>query len=189
MNAISNIHSQLTALYPDLLRFAMSILRNKERAEDTVQETMLAVLEKPGNFCEKSTFRTYVTGILKFKIIDTFRFLEKEMQLPSDEKYSDADIIDELFRDHADLFDRDTTATEPDMALSEKEFFCVLEKSLNKLPEKMARVFMMREYLGFEAEEICAELGLTKSNLWMLLFRARKQLRIFLNLTWFGLPA
>jgi RNA polymerase sigma-70 factor (ECF subfamily) len=188
-DAISHVHHQLTALYPDLLRFASFALRNKERAEDAVQETMLSALENPGNFCGKSTFRTYVTGILRFKILDTFRLLEKEMQLPSDENYSDTDIIDDLITTRVNFSDLERAEITPDMALSQKEFFGALEISLNKLPQKMARVFLMREYLGFETEEICIELGLTKANLWTLLFRARQKLRKFLNLECFGLYA
>jgi len=62
----------------------------------------------------------------------------------------------------------------------------VLEACLEKLPEKTARVFMMREWLELDTEEICKELGLTASNLWVVLYRARLRLRECLDLNWYA---
>ena len=44
----------------------------------------------------------------------------------------------------------------------------------------------MREWLELEAEEICKELGITPTNLWVTLHRARMRLRECLQARWFG---
>jgi RNA polymerase sigma-70 factor (ECF subfamily) len=57
---------------------------------------------------------------------------------------------------------------------------------LERLPSRTARVFMMREHLGFETGEICKELDITPTHCWVLLYRARMALRECLQQTWFG---
>lgn len=180
-----NLFQQLETMHPALFRFAFLQLRNKAQAEDAVQEALLAVLENPDRFAGRSSFRTFVTGILKFKIIDILRRSEKERQLPYDEDATDSDIIDSLFTAHGHCLEVARRWTVPDTALEQKDFFRVLEMCLEKLPAKTARVFIMRECLDLEAEEICKELNLSNSNLWVLLFRARLRLRECLDLHWF----
>ncbi len=190
MTSIQNIHQQLELMRPALYRFAMLQLRNESQAEDAVQEALLAVLEKPHSFAGQSSFRTYVTGILKYKIIDTLRSAGKEKQFVIDDdeagSESEADLIDSLFKKNGHTIDTARAWGEPDTTLEQKDFFRVLEVCLEKLPAKTARVFMMREWLELETEEICKELGLTTSNLWVLLYRARLRLRECLDLNWFA---
>ncbi len=189
MTTNQHVHQQLEAMRPVLLRFAMLQLRNDTLAEDAVQEALLAVLEKPDSFNGKSSFRTYVTGILKYKIIDALRAAGKEKQLPHNDDESDSDLIDSLFVANGHTLEVACAWGEPDTTFQQKDFFRVLEVCLEKLPAKTARVFMMREWLDLETEEICKELGLTTSNLWVLLYRARLRLRECLDLNWFAVKA
>ncbi len=174
------IHQQLTTMHPALFRFAFLQLHNNAQAEDAVQETLLAVLEKPDRFAGRSSFRTYVTGILKFKIIDILRLTEKEKQLPYDDESSDSDIIDSLFTSNGHKIEVARAWSQPDSVLEQKDFFKAVEICLEKLPAKSARAFMMRELLDLETEEICKELDLSISNFGVLLFRARLRLRGYL---------
>ncbi len=57
---------------------------------------------------------------------------------------------------------------------------------LEKLPANTARVFMMREVMELEGEEICKELAITSTNLWVILYRARISLRQCLEQNWFA---
>ncbi len=75
---------------------------------------------------------------------------------------------------------------DPQASLEQKRFREVFEVCISGLPEKPARVFGMRELLGMETEEICKELGLSTSNCWVLLHRARLGLRDCLSRRWFG---
>ncbi|MFZ6687260.1 sigma-70 family RNA polymerase sigma factor [Undibacterium sp. SXout11W] len=186
MTSLIDLHQQLEGMRPALLRFALLQLRNQNAAEDAVQETLLAVLEKPDSFAGQSSLRTYVTGILKFKIIDHIRSLKREVALDTSEDESETDLIDSLFKANGHTVSMPNAWGEPESTLQQKDFFRVLEICLENLPEKTARVFMMREWLELETDEICKELGLTTSNLWVVLYRARLRLRECLDLNWFG---
>lgn len=186
MTRIDSLHSQLEAMRPQLIRFAHLQLRNEALAEDAVQDALIAVLEKPERFAGQSSLRTYVTGILKFKIIDNLRAATRERALESDDERSDDDIIDALFIADGHTRDMPHDWGNPDRTLEQKDFFRVLEICLEKLPAKTARIFMMREWLELETEEICKELAITSSNAWVLLYRARLRLRECLDLNWFG---
>ena len=171
---------------PMLVRFAQLQIRNQALAEDAVQDALIAVLEKPDRFNGQSTLRTYVTGILKFKIIDCLRASSRERQIDTAEDQSEDDAIDSLFKADGHTREQPMAWGDPDATLEQKDFFKVLEICLEKLPAKTARIFMMREWLELETDEICKELAITTSNAWVLLYRARMRLRECLDLNWFG---
>jgi RNA polymerase sigma-70 factor (ECF subfamily) len=187
--ATTRLHAELESLRPALLRFALLQLRNAAQAEDAVQEALVAVLEKPDRFAGQSSLRTYVTGIMKHKIIDTLRAGSRERQFSPREAESDDDVIDSLFASDGHAIGMPRQWGDPDAALEQKDFFRVMELCLEKLPEKTARIFLMREWLELETEEICKELGITASNAWVMLYRARVRLRECLDLNWFGSAA
>lgn len=180
------LHQQLEAMRPLLVRFATLQLRNSTLAEDAVQDALIAVLEKPERFAGQSSLRTYVTGILKFKIIDVLRASGRERQLEPQDDQSDADMMDSLFLANGHTRDAPRHWGNPDATLEQKDFFRVLEVCLEKLPANTARIFMMREWLELETDEICKELRISTSNAWVMLYRARLRLRECLDLNWFG---
>jgi RNA polymerase sigma-70 factor (ECF subfamily) len=180
------LHAQLDTLRPALFRFAMLQLRDEATAEDVVQDTLIAVLEKPERFAGQSSLRTYLTGILKHKIIDVLRVSKRTRQFDAAEDQSEDDVIDALFKADGHTIDQPRQWGDPDATLEQKDFFRVMEICLEKLPAKTARIFMMREWLELETEEICKELNVSTSNAWVLLYRARVKLRECLDLNWFG---
>jgi RNA polymerase sigma-70 factor (ECF subfamily) len=184
--ALAALHAQLDAMRPQLIRFAFLQLRNHARAEDAVQDALIAVLEKPGAFAGQSSLRTCVTGILKFKIIDCLRLGARERQIESYEDQSEDDAIDALFLADGHVREMPQAWGDPDQTLQQKDFFKMLEVCLDKLPPKAARIFVMREWLELETDEICKELAISSSNAWVLLYRARVRLRECLDLNWFG---
>ncbi len=184
--ALASLHAQLDAMRPQLVRFAFVQLRNHARAEDAVQDALIAVLEKPAAFAGQASLRTYVTGILKFKIIDCLRLGTRERQIECHDDQSEDDAIDALFQADGHVRDMPRAWGDPDQTLEQKDFFRTLEVCLEKLPPKAARIFMMREWLELETDEICQELAISSSNAWVLLYRARMRLRECLDLNWFG---
>jgi RNA polymerase sigma-70 factor, ECF subfamily len=180
-----SLESELAQLHKPLLRFAQLQLRNDSMAEDVVSETLLAILEKPDNFEGRSTLRTYATGILKFKIIDVLRRRGREVHIEPLAEQSIDDAIDALFLADGHWEDKPQAWQQPERALEQNQFFEVLQKCVDRLPPKMGRVFMMREWLEKEMDDICEELGITTSNCGVMLFRARMQLRECLDRTWF----
>lgn len=186
VTATPTLHAQLDAMRPMLVRFAQLQLRNAALAEDAVQDALIAVLEKPERFAGQSTLRTYVTGILKFKIIDALRAATREQRIEAGDDQSDEELIDALFIEDGHTRAMPREWGNPDATLEQKDFFRVLEVCLEKLPAKTARVFMMREWLELDTDEICKELTITSANAWVLLYRARLRLRECLDLNWFG---
>ncbi len=67
--------------------------------------------------------------------------------------------------------------SDPEEAFARRRFIAVMQRSLETLPAKAARVFVLREVMGFDAAEICAELAISAPNCWVLLHRARLRLR------------
>jgi RNA polymerase sigma-70 factor (ECF subfamily) len=179
------LESELAALHTPLLRYAQLQLRNDSLAEDVVSETLLAILEKPGAFEGRSSLRTYATGILKFKIIDVIRKKGREVQIePLDEQSLD-DAIDALFAQDGHWQDAPAHWQRPERALEQSQFFETLQVCVERLPPKVGRVFMMREWLEHEVDDICTELGITSNHCGVMLYRARMQLRECLGTGWF----
>jgi len=173
-----------------LLRYARLQLRDPALAEDAVQETLLAALEGAARFAGKSSLRTWLTGILKHKIIDHLRRAGREQPLTgTDDDRSEAEAVDALFA--ADGHWREFPAQwgNPDTALENSRFWVAFEECALRLPARTARVFMMREIMDMPTEEICKELDITATNCWVMLHRARLTLRECLELQWFGKPA
>lgn len=182
------LHRDLESLRPALVRFALLQLRNPGAAEDVVQDTLVAVLEKPDRFAGQSSLRTYVTGILKHKILDSLRSRQREVPFEPGDGESDEDFIDALFRPDGHVLETPRDWGDPHATLERKDFFRVMEVCLERLPPRMARVFIMREWLELDTADICRELGISSANASVILFRARLQLRECLDLNWFGRP-
>lgn len=163
-------------------------LRNQAQAEDVVQDALIAVLENPDRFAGQSSLRTYVTAIMKYKIIDLLRTSgrERPLDLSDSSERSDAELVDALFAQDGHALEVPRNWGDPEASFERQDFFRVMELCLEKLPARTARIFMMREWLELETDEICKELGISSSNAWVMLFRARLRLRECLELNWFG---
>jgi RNA polymerase sigma-70 factor (ECF subfamily) len=167
-----------------LLRFAIAQLRDETHAEDCVQETLSAAVQNAERFAGDSSVRTWLIGILKHKILDHFRKTSRERTVSLDEETSLEDL-DALFKNDGHYIEAPAAWANPEQALSQREFFEVLETCMDRLPTNTALVFRMREILGVEIEEICKELSITANNCWVLLYRARMSLRGCLEQRWF----
>jgi RNA polymerase sigma-70 factor, ECF subfamily len=182
---MSPLEQELTALHKPLLRFAKLQLRNEAAAEDAVSATLLAILEKPDAFQGGSSLRTYATGILKHKLVDHVRRSSREVAIePLDEQPID-EAIEALFREDGHWEDKPTAWAEPEQALEQAQMMKALERCLEKLPARIARVFMMREWLDKDTSEVCASLDISANNCHVMLFRARMLLRSCMDMNWF----
>ncbi len=178
----------LTSIRADMLRFAMLQLGNREAAEDMVQEATEAALRHLKGFAGQSSLKTWVFAILKNKIIDHLRRAKRTINFSSlANDVDDGEIdLDAFFNDRGGWRDgpRPVAWPSPDDAVQSKQFWIVFETCLDLLAPKAAKVFMMREFLGFESEEICLQLDLTTSNLHVILHRSRLKLRGCLETGW-----
>lgn len=183
------IKQTLAAQRPELFRYALLQLRDRELADDAVQETLLAALQSIAGFQGKAGLRTWLIGILKHKIADHWRRSANLPSLPeltqTDEDDGETDQ-DEFFMSSGHWNGGPKTWSDPEAALKQQEFWAVYEFCHNNLPPKLARVFMLRELVGLEADEVCQEAGLSEANYWVTMHRARLRLRECLETRWFN---
>lgn len=175
-----------------LLRFALAKLRDGDNAEEVVQETLLAALTSADSFAGDASLRTWLTGILKFKIIDCQRRLSSERERfvepagDNAEDVADPQWFDQFFDASGHWTTKFGEWGQPDAALEQKKLFEAFERCLEKMPPAAARVFFQREVIGDDTEEICKAEGISASNCWVILHRARVSLRECLERNWFG---
>ena len=177
---MDDFRSRVERERPYLLRYASLQLRDAHAAEDAVQETLLAALAGQAGFGQRASLRTWLTGILKHKIIDVIRRASREAPAATEDEF------EALFDERGHWIEMPTAWANPDAALDQKGFFAALEECLKRLPEKTSQAFLMREHLGLETDEVCKELAITPTHLWVLLYRARVSLRECLTKDWFG---
>ena len=170
-----------------LLKFARLQLRNEAWAEDAVSETILAALARPQAFGGRSQLRTWLVGILKHKIVDLMRLHRREVAASAGEADDVEDPLERLaFKGDGHFAEAPADWGDPQQDLQSRQFFAVLEACTDKLPPVQGRLFLMREWLELSSEEICKELALTPTNLYVQLHRARLRLRECLELNWFA---
>ena len=169
-----------------LLRVAVLQLRDSDVAEDVVQDTLVAALQGASGFSGRSSLKTWLTGILKHKIVDAIRRKGREPAFASFDEECQLDDLDALFDESGHWDNPPADWGDPESALSRQQFLEVMQMCLEKLPPNTARVFMMREVMDLESEEICKELSITSTNLWVILYRARMALRQCLERNWFA---
>ena len=181
----ADFRTQVESLRPYLLRYATLQLRDTAAAEDAVQDALLAAITGEANFAGRSNLRTWLTGILKHKIVDTIRRQSRDHPVAESGGDADEAEFDGLFDQRGHWQDAPDAWQQPEGSLQQKQFLAALEACLRDLPERTARAFMMREHLGLETSEICKELGITATHCWVMLHRARMALRLCLDMNWF----
>ena len=189
-------HSSLLAdpafiddLRRQMIRFAALQLSDPHAAEDAVQEALAGAFKNSQSFGGRAAFKTWVFAILKNKIADTLRQKQRLAKyvdhLPMD---SDADNANEVF-DRRGMWketERPSDWGNPEAEMLDKDFWRVFEACLDNLPAQQGRLFMMREFIDMESNEICAEAGISVGNLNVILHRARLKLRGCLEVHWFA---
>lgn len=166
---------------PHLFGFAAAQLRQKEVAEDVVQEVPLSALKGADGFAGRSPVRTWLTGILLNKIADHYRKSAREVSIDALPKTNGEDGIDALFRKNGNYIPMSQAWRNPEESLTDQRFCDVLEAGLARLSANAGRAFLRREPMGLSVAEICNELQVSRTNCYVLLHRARLRLRAFLE--------
>ncbi len=163
-----------------LFRIARRQLHSDELAEDAVQDTLLAALTARERYAGDASPRTWLVGILKHKIVDIIRRRVREVELPRDDE--DEEAVDALFRQNGHWAEPLRAWGNPQTEAELSQLRRILDDCADRLKPLMAQVFSLREAGGMETEEICKELGITPTNCWVLLHRARLFMRQCLEL-------
>ncbi len=186
MSELQEAEPTLAELRPLLLKLARLQLRNDAWAEDAVSETMIAAIEARRRFEGRSRFRTWVIGILKHKIADQLRRQTREVSTDAQIAAGEIETFDELYTEEGRRVNAPLDWGDPEDSLSRQQFVSVLQACVDALPRSLGRVFLLREWMEFETDEICKELGITATNCHVMLFRARMRLRECVEVNWFG---
>jgi len=167
-----------------LFNFAIGQLRYPGVAEDIVQDTFLAAVKGRETFSGHSSERTWLTGILRHKIYGYLRKSCRERAV----RHDPAAPTDTESWDEATVWLHEIAAESqsPTRRIELEEFRENLELALGKLPPRIAQVFQLYEIEERPNREVCAQMNISESNLWVMLHRARKQLREQLSGWWFG---
>jgi RNA polymerase sigma-70 factor (ECF subfamily) len=171
-------------LYSDyLFNYTITRVKDRETAQDLVQDTFMAGLKSMKNFKGEASERTWLVSILKRKIIDHYRKINSKKGQAEVRVNFSQDGDEEgswLEKKVADPFDKTAEDT-----IENTELGLAIHECLSKLPQKQADVFKMKTLLGYETEAICNELNITASNLWVIIHRARTGLASCLKENWF----
>jgi RNA polymerase sigma-70 factor (TIGR02943 family) len=169
-------------LYSDyLFNYTITRVSDRDMAQDLVQDTFLAGLKSMKNFKGESSERTWLISILKRKIIDHYRKINSnkgkaEVRINYSDDENEGDWLEERI---ADPFDKTAEDRIQNRELRDAIFDC-----LSKLPEKQAQVFRMKTIEGYDTEDICKELNINASNLWVIIHRARTAMASCLEKNW-----
>jgi len=168
-----------------LFNFAVSRVSNAEIAKDLVQETFFAGLKSAKNYKGTAAERTWLIAILKRKVIDHYRKINSnkgkaEVRMSySSQNDTDGDWLEEQIADPLSILENDEIENE--------ELGLAIQECISKLPKKQSLVFTMKTIQGMGTEDICKELGINPSNLWVIIHRARTALMDCLNQNWFSI--
>ena len=166
-----------------LFNFAVSRVSDAEIAKDLVQETFFAGLKSAKNYKGTAAERTWLIAILKRKVIDHYRKINSkkgkaEVRMNySSQNDTDGDWLEEQVADPLSILENDEIENE--------ELGLAIQECISKLPKKQSLVFTMKTIQGMSTEDICKELGINPSNLWVMIHRSRTALMSCLNQNWF----
>lgn len=158
-------------------------------AEDLVQETLLSAYSAGNSFQGRALVNSWLFAILKNKIIDALRQIGRQRKVFT---ALDDELLDETFESH--FFPNGHWTPEgqpqhwnnPEKSLNNNEFQKILQSCLYNLPENTARVFTLKEILGFSSNEIQQMCGISTANYHTIMHRARESLRQCLQIKWFN---
>lgn len=182
----------LSDLYSHLLKFAQNQLNDDGLAQDAVQECLISAIQYIDNFKGNSEFKSWVFAILKHKIADILRAKPNDILLSELSNNDDEfEIIDMAFQEsgrwQSDYLPKsfDDSWCDPELQAHNQGFWQVLEYCLTHLKGEQARVFLMKEYIGLDSDEICQTLTISSQNYYVLMYRARMNLQACLTRHWF----
>ena len=170
-----------------MYRYALARLADPEAAQEMVQEALVAAIYAFDRFEGKSSVKTWLIAILKRKIVDHFRRTKNRQFVGSIETQDYG--TDQMFDDTGHWVVKPAPWTvNPAVAYEQQEFINILYQCISKLPERLAEIFMLREFEEMSTEQICRQLDISESNSWVMLYRARLQLRSCLEQNWLSDP-
>lgn len=166
-----------------LYRYALMRVRDPQVAEDTVQETFLAALKNLHQFDGRVDVKYWLRGILRNKTVDYIRKSVRRQELQNEQVQ---EIVGQILFKTSGIPNKRPKpwAFDPDEAFAQEEFWEAFKRCLEGLTDQMRAAFYMKMIDEVETEEICKELNISDNYLWVMLHRARAQLKDCLESKW-----
>ena len=166
-----------------LFNYALARLRDVDLAEESIQETFLAALQARKDFLGLASEKTWLISILKRKIYDHFRKINRDRQF--NVTYSVGCLKYDVF----DSKKIPVTSSyiwffDPSIVYEQKEFLKIILNALSELPDRLALVFILSEVIDMNSQDVCEFMDISICNFYVMIHRARKRLRYFLQLKW-----
>jgi RNA polymerase sigma-70 factor (ECF subfamily) len=179
--------------YADILySFAFARVRRQEVAEDLVQDTLLSAYKAKETFLFNASEKTWLISILKRKVIDYYRKKSTQNELNVFDQDDKGDFMNHFFESEGRNSGHWSESGSPknwrkdfETSVESNEFYDILGNCLSKLPPKLSAVFTLKVMDDLDSEEVCKELNITPSNYWVMMHRAKLQLRECLEKNWF----
>lgn len=168
----------------DLFRFALAKTGDRSLAEDLVQDTFLSVVKSNKSFRRESSVSTWLFAILKHKVIDHYRRNGRRTRIASSQPLDDSGLENPPPPSTAGVPSRHWGG-DPAKICESREFWGAFDTCVEKLPNKLAEVFILREINQRSPQEIRELLGISATNLSMRLHRCRLAMRDCLSKNWF----
>lgn len=161
-----------------LYHFALKHVRDAHLADDLVQETLLAALQSTSDYAARSTYRVWLTGILKHKMLDAFRDRGRYLRLEDE-------TGDSLLEHDPDSFSlhpvADSLLPNPQKSIELNQFLQGVDQALQAMPTSISAVFYAREIEGESAKTVSRRFAISEANVWVRVHRARKAMQTFLT--------
>ena len=165
----------------DLIRLAVHKVSDYQIAEDLVQDTFVAAWKAKNRFRGECTEKTFLTGILRNKVIDFYRSRGRRPSVVASHlENRDRDDLTGWIESRAD----ERSDLNPTKVAERGDFMEQLNQAVDKLPVKMGKAFRLWQMQDLSTEEVTKILGISTNNLWVLVHRAKKALQAELREDW-----
>lgn len=166
-----------------LYRFALSRVHDSHVAEELLQDTFVTALKSLAQYDGRVEVKYWLRGILRHKAVDHIRRQVRERPMADLEAYDEP--VSPL-RKWFGIAERkvDPWSFDPAVACQQREFWEVFHRCLAELKSPLREIYTLKEIESVSSEEICREFGISANNLWVMVHRARKQLKASLLREW-----
>jgi len=171
-NGDPNEQTRLVELYSDrIYRLALKMLANTHDAEDVLQETFINALKALPNFEGRSSLSTWLYRIAINESLMLLRKRKLEVAIQED------DFVDGENEDSIEAYQLLDWCCLPEDVFMTNETRAELDRQIQKLPENLRTVFILRDIEALSIKETAETLELSETNVKTRLFRARLKLR------------
>ena len=167
-----------------LYGYAMSRLHNPELAADCLQETFMAGIKGLDRFDGSRNIKFWLRSIMRNKIVDQIRKLVKENKVDIDAE--DEALLESFWYKYSGIATTNPSPWQfdPRKAYDNTEFWKVFEYCVDEIKEPSRQAFILKMLEDQSTEEICKVMDISANYLWVLLHRARSQLKVSLEAKW-----